>query len=456
VDLLPKQWEVFSPAEGADYDIALYQGGFGSGKTFLGALLGLSTMASNPGCTWLVVADTYSRLNLTTWETYRELLTDAGIKHKANKTDHVITVPGWGNSKAIFKGLDDPLSLRSVNGIGAHIEEASLLSESAYLELLGRLRQAGNDDAIRVILTTNPQMTRGWLYAHFVERAGVTVEKVRGKNVRFNRRRVIAATLDNPHVSDAFIAAMQASYDDELYRILVLGEDRDYTKGLVCYNFTEANIDDTDYRPELKLYLSCDFNVDPMSWVVAHRFNGEYHFIDELVIENTTTVQAAEEFYRRYGEHGAGVILTGDASGDARRVEQATLLDTNYNVIRNRLSSLGMRSVHVDLPSHNPFVDLRTQAWNALTANTEGVRRIKINPRCKWLIDNCRNLRYVPGASEIWEPTRKQIEADSKLKFVKHVWDAASYLTYRYDPIKLNEHVRPNHRVVAAPYVPTR
>ena len=456
IDLLPKQWEVFRPTSGVDYDVALYQGGVGSGKTFLGTLIGLTTCYQNPGCTWLVGADSYARLSISTWETYRQVLSDARIDYKPNRTDHTITIPRWGGSKVIFRGLDDPMALRSVNGIGGHLEEASLLSEAAYLEFLGRLRQAKQGQPIRVVLTTNPQTTRGWLHEHFVKNAGVTTETVRGNDVRVCRRRVIAKTLDNPFVSDAYIAAMASAYDPELYRIMVLGEDGDYTAGLVCNTWNDANIEETPYRPDLRLYLSCDFNVDPMSWVVAHRYNGEYHFIDELCLENTTTVQAAEEFFRRYGQHESGLIITGDASGDNRSTQAKTALDTNYTIIRNTLSALGMRSVSIDLRSANPPVEDRTAAWNGMVCNSQGVRRVKVSSKCKWLIHNCQNLRYITGSKVIWEPTIKQIEADPKLKFTKHVWDAASYLVERYDPIKLAvaEHKKP--RVSTVSFSPTR
>ncbi len=437
VKLLPKQWEVFEPSAGVDYDIALYQGGVGSGKTFLGTLTGLRVLSQNPGATWLVGADTYSRLAISTCDSYEQLLDAASIRYKFNRTDKIIRIPGWDNARIIFKGLDDPQALRSVNGIGGHLEEASLITEAAYLEFLGRLRQAKSGTPIRVVLTTNPQTVKGWLFEHFVDRGGISEQEVRGNVIKVNRRRVIARTLDNPYVSDAFIASMRASYDDDMWRIMVLGEDGDYTKGLVCKGWSDANVEDTPYRPNLKLYLSCDFNVDPMSWVVAHRFNQEYHFIDEIVIENTNIVQTAEEFANRYHGHKAGLIITGDASGASRSVASEKPNQTYYRILQNELTRLGFQNHSLDLRSANPIVEQRTAAWNALVCSAAGVRRIKVDPKCKWLIYNCNNLKYIEGTSVIWEPTRNQIEKDPKLKFTKHVWDAASYLTERYDPIVL-------------------
>ncbi|MBY0404868.1 MAG: hypothetical protein K2X66_13290, partial [Cyanobacteria bacterium] len=246
---------------------------------------------------------------------------------------------------------------------------------------------------------------------------------------------IVAPSTETVHLSPEYLENMKNQFDSDYYRINVLGQDADYTAGLVCKGWGPLNIEETCYREDLRLYLSCDFNVDPMCWVVFHRFNGEYHFIDEFCLENTTSLEASEAFFKKYGLHESGLVLTGDASGKNRSTQAQSALDTNYTIIRNRLSQLGMRDIHLDLKTKNPPIETRVAAWNALVCNSQGVRRIKVNPQCKWLISNCENLRYLPGTSQIWEPTPRQIEIQSSLKFVKHIWDAASYPVEKYDPI---------------------
>lgn len=438
VKLLPKQWEVFLAKEGVDYDITLYQGGVGSGKTFLGVLTGLGVLSQNHGATWLAVADTHARLKITTCETYEQLLDDAKVRYKYNRSDHIIRIPGWDDARIIFKGIDDPQALRSVNGIGAHLEEGSLVSEASYLELLGRLRQAKANQPIRLIITTNPQAQKDWLFEHFVTHAGIQIEEVRGNEIKVSKRRVIARTLDNPHVSDAFIASLKTSYDPELWKIMVLGQDGDYTRGLVSYNFSDLNITNTEYKPDLDLYFGCDFNVDPMSWVLFHRYNGEYHFFDEIVVENTNINECVDEYVKRYPNHEKPIIITGDASGNNRDVRTEQVGGTSYTQMINRLNYHHYPArVRTDVRDRNPPPLDRVAAWNAMVCNTNGVRRLFINPRCKWLISNCYNLKYKEGTSQIDEPTVKDIEKDHKKKFVKHVWDGASYPIERYDPVVL-------------------
>ena len=60
-------------------DVAVYQGGFGSGKTFCGALLGVLMALKYPQIKGLVGAQTYPLVRDTTLSTYFEHLNAMGM-----------------------------------------------------------------------------------------------------------------------------------------------------------------------------------------------------------------------------------------------------------------------------------------------------------------------------------------------------------------------------------------
>ena len=72
-------------------DVALYQGGFGSGKTFAGSLLGILLCLKYPKILGLVGALTYPLIRDTTLVTYFEHLSKMGFRerkdYKFNKTE---------------------------------------------------------------------------------------------------------------------------------------------------------------------------------------------------------------------------------------------------------------------------------------------------------------------------------------------------------------------------------
>lgn len=422
------------PDPAPDLDLCVYQGGYGSGKTFIGSFLGIELSEIYNQNRGLVVARTYPLVRDTTLQSYFDHFDRYGYVEGKDfhwkSSEAKLIFPRTG-STILFRHLENPFKLKSLTLGWIHIEEMSEIEEATFQMLLSRLRLT-TVPRRRLFGTTNPQAEKGWIWKYFVNR--------KDSDARIKYRRVIAPSTENIHLPDTYIQNMKNEFDPEYYRINVLGEDGDYTSGLVCKNWSDANIEDTEYKPNLKIYLSCDFNVDPMCWVLAHRFNGEYHFFDELCLENHTTAQAVEVFARRYSDHRAGIVITGDASGQSRGTKAYDILETDYTIIRNSLSDLRFQGVHIDLPTKNPYIEDRVSAWNAMVCNTKGVRRIKVNPKCTYLISNCENLKYIDGSRVIWEPTLHQISQSRNLKFVKHPFDAASYLVYRYDPIKLEAH----------------
>jgi PBSX family phage terminase large subunit len=453
--LLPAQQQlIHTDGQAILLDVCVYQGGFGSGKTWAGSLLGILLAQQYPGIVGMAVAKTYPLLRDTTLQCYFEHFEAMGMQQGKDyiwrASEHKLIFPKWGRSQILFRHLASPEKIKSLSLGWIHVEEMSQIMEADFLMLLSRLRQS-NVPRYRLFGTTNPQPNKGWIFKYF------TAPK-ENNNPTIQYRRVLAPTTQNTYLSAAYVDNMKQQFDPDYYRMNVLGQDGDYTAGLVCKTFSDSNIEDTPYHPDLKLYLSCDFNVDPMCWVLAHRYNNEYHYIDELCLENTTTVQAAEEFYNRYRDHQASIIITGDASGQNRSSHADHALSTNYTLLRNQLSRFGFRQVDIDVRPRNPSILSRVESWNAMVCNGEGHRRVKINPKCKWLIENCNNLKYIAGTSMIWEPTSRQIETDNKLKFVKHIWDAASYLIERYNPITLEipKEQRYKSRIVAKGFRPNR
>lgn len=402
-------------------DTVVYQGGFGSGKTFAGSLLGILLCMKFPGIRGLVGAQTYTLIRDTTLVSYFEHLDNLGYKKHIHydfyKTEAKLCFKN--GSEILFRHLEDETRLKSLNLGFVEIEEMSDISEAAFNMLLARLRQPGIS-RYRLFGHTNPEFSKGWIYKNFIE------------NNKPNYRLIIAPTTENVFLPDEFVENLKNAYDSEYYNINVLGNFGDYTKGLITKGFSDENIRQVNYSRELSLHISCDFNVDPMCWVLAHKTDDKIFFFDEIVSENTTTALTVEEFYSRYSAHKAPLIIHGDASGDNRSV---TSEYTNYIIMRNRLSQLGF-NVEFNIKPFNPPIKNRIAAWNAKIKNVNGDTGIFISPKCKRLIYNIENLRYKEGSSLPDLPSHYQIKNNRTLKFLGHPFDAASYIVEYYWPVR--------------------
>ena len=345
-------------------------------------------------------------------------ITDTEIRHK-------------NGSKIIFKGLEKSINeVKSMEGLDiCWVEEAQNVPKDSWDILIPTVRDPDSE----IWVTFNPVNKTDHTSQIFIERPlpGALIKKVN--------------YYDNPWFAGSpLVKEMEycKAIDMDDYNHIWLGEYKNPNKGgRVVSGWSFANIQAVDYKPDKNLYLTCDFNVDPMAWELVHIYsiNGEnhYYFFDEIVMQNTTIVSATEEFYRRYGKHEGGIIITGDASGNQRSDMAAQENMFRYKLIATTLSGLGIRAENfaIDAPRSNPLKHLRNQTFNRAVCDYRGVRRVHVHPRCKRFISNMEELRYIPGSTEIWQPTARDIEKNPENKWKRQdPYDAGSYLVCQKEP----------------------
>jgi hypothetical protein len=93
---------------------------------------------------------------------------------------------------------------------------------------------------------------------------------------------------------------LKSSYDDLLYRQEALGQYLNAFAGRVYHAYSEANERiDLRFVPTEGLCWALDFNVDPMTAIVAQYINGRIHVLKEIYLRNSNTVEMCEQFEQR-------------------------------------------------------------------------------------------------------------------------------------------------------------
>lgn len=425
--LLKAQREFLEIPHDYSLDVAVYQGGYGSGKTFAGSLLGILLALKFPGIRGLVGAQTYTLVRDTTLQTYFEHLDNFGFTEGKDYdwSSSLQKLTFKNGSEILFRHFDEPNKLKSLNLGFVEIEEMSDIPYDTFKMLLGRMRQkvkkSWKDFTYRIFGHTNPETCRGWVYKTFKE------------NKSPNYRLISAPTTQNIYLPKGFCDELKKVYDEQYYNIFVLAQNGEYNNGLVIKDFSNENIKEITYQPEMDLHISCDFNVDPMCWVFAHKTDDKVFYFDEIAMENTTTAKACDEFYRRYPNHKGKIIVNGDASGDNR---SCTSEYTNYVLINKKLLQFGY-DVEIQIKAFNPPIKNRIMAFNSKVRSANGEVCLFVDKKCEKLLYNIYNLKYKEGSSKIDIPTYQQIKQSKELKFLSHPMDAASYLVDFYWPITL-------------------
>ena len=382
--LLKAQREFLEIPHNYSLDVAVYQGGYGSGKTFSGSLLGILLALKYPGIRGLVGAQTYTLVRDTTLQSYFEHLENINFREGTDYewSSSLQKLIFKNGSEILFKHFDEPNKLKSLNLGFVEIEEMSDIPYDTFKVLLSRMRQRRKKEwqnfTYRIFGHTNPEMQRGWVYKTFID------------NPAPNYRLITAPTTENIYLPEGFCDELKKIYDEQYYRIFVLAQNGEYNNGLVIKDFTDENIKEIKYQPEMDLHISCDFNVDPMCWVFAHKTEDKVFYFDEIAMENTTTAKACEEFCRRYPAHKGRIIINGDASGDNR---SCTSEYTNYVIIKKKLLQYGY-DVEIQIKAYNPPIKNRIMAFNSKVRNAEGEICLYVDKKCEKLLYNIYNLKY--------------------------------------------------------------
>ena len=118
--------------------------------------------------------------------------------------------------------------------------------------------------------------------------------------------------------------------------------------------------------------------------------------LDEIVLADSNTVEAATEFLRRIedldSEYGQQLIsVYGDASGNSRTTKSSR---TDYELIREAFRRRPEFRLEMKANTANPAVKDRVNTVNALLCNASRERNLLISPTCHELIKDLRQVKW--------------------------------------------------------------
>jgi len=360
----------------------------------------------NPGRVGLIGAPTYPMLRDSTLTSMLEVLNDNEVPFEYHKSENVLTVKDAG-SKILLRSIDEFERLRGTNLAWFGVDELTYAQEEAWLRLEGRLRDPRAARLSGFAVWTPKGFD--WVYRKFIQSAAPGYDAVLAQP--YENRFLLKQVPD-------FYERLKGSYDENFFRQEVLGDYLNAKGSLVYRAFSrEANLRDEELDPLKPVCWAVDFNVTPMSSVIAQVRNGEISVVDEIVLHRASTQDACEEFERRVGMPAAGVVVYGDASGASMQ----TTGFSDYTVIREFFKERSAK-VAYRVPNANPPVKDRVGAVNAKLRNARGETQLFVSPRCRELIADFEQVSYMEESM--------QIDKDKDRRRT-HVSDALGYLVYQ-------------------------
>jgi hypothetical protein len=189
--------------------------------------------------------------------------------------------------------------------------------------------------------------------------------------------------------------------------------------GQLYYAFEDEVINDQVAKRNLNelLYLSCDFNKNPMAWVLGQIDNLEgrkrLKVVDQITImDNAKTQHGALQLVKLLADHKyKHIVITGDASNNFESHRDWT---TDYMIIKQTLQAHHW-DARVNVPASNPNINNRVNVANSLFEHG----RCYINSKCRLLkLDLERNESDNQGGKDKTDPMQT------------HASDAFDYLVW--------------------------
>src|ERR1039458_9384876 len=385
-----------------------FSGPVGSGKSQALCQEAVRLAYQNPGRMGLLGAPTYPMLRDATQAALFEILGDNQIPFDHNKAENTVVLSD-SKSKILFRSMEEYERLRGTNLAWFGLDELTYTPEEAWTRLEGRLR----DPKAQRICGFAAWTPKGydWVYRRFI---GDT--KVRGHVA------ILAEPNENRHllaqVPD-YYERLKESYDERFFAQEARGEYLSLDGSRVYGAFDRAvHVHPLGVDPNVPLLWALDFNVDPMTSIVAQYNGGIFRVLDEIVLRHASTPEAVEAFTERYPTHVMGVTVYGDASGNNLKTSGTS----DYQMVRESFRQKGITNANYKVPDSNPGVRDRITLTNGRLKSASGNVAMLVDPKCKELIQDFEQVSYKVGSTQV---------DNERDRMRTHASDAVGYLLWQ-------------------------
>lgn len=335
--------------------------------------------------TILVTRKVASTLKDSVIPSFKARMQELGVSRffEENKTERTFYNTETG-IKLLFRGLDDPEKLKSIEGIDRIlVEEATEISLDDFFELN---RRARGREQIQITLNFNPIDERHWLKKHFFDQEIENCEVVE------------STYIDNQFLTetDKEQLEVQKQYNYNQYRIYALGEwgvAKVDNPWLYAFD-VKKHVSPTPLKaePQMPIHLSFDFNINPLCIIAVqqtqHYGTGSYiRVLKEFELRNTTVKEACKIIKTSF-PHNV-LTVTGDATGRAHHAGFTSGIENIWTQVQK---GLRLSSAQIFTPMANPsHTNSRYLCNNVLQEHNS----LQIDPSCRGLINDCLTARPI-------------------------------------------------------------
>ena len=345
--------------------IKILVGGFGCGKTFIGALRAIYLSHLHAPLPGQYISPTYDMMMKTIVPTIKGIALESGLDVTYNHSMKRFHIANWDGEIWLGSG-DNPDSLRGPNLKWAGIDEPFIQKPDVMTFMLSRIRPRVKGEEL--FLTGTPEELN-WGY-----------DLCMNDSNKYDIGFVVGKTKDNVFLGKEYYDTLSSAYSKEQREAYLEGKFVNLKVGRAYKAFDrDKHIRHMDVDG-LEICAGIDFNVDYMSAEVFAHGNGWMHFIDEIRLSNSNSFELADALARRY----PGIRIYPDATGSTRKTSSTK---SDHQIFRDAGFTIYARR-------ENPRVMDRVNAVNSMFMND----RLSIEPnKCEWLVKDLERVTFKSG-----------------------------------------------------------
>lgn len=354
------------------------------------------------------VSPSYRMSKTIVFKKLKNKLLDLRWVKKINETELSFILKN--NSTISLKGADNYDSLRGVGLDFVCLDEAADIDPAAWYEVI---RPALSDKQGRALILGTP---KGFNW--FKDVFDLSLEFPE-EWASFQFR-----TIDGGQVTEEEIESARRDLDIKTFEQEYLGTFQTFS-GRIYYafdrNYNLLQWQEPD-RTINEIHIGIDFNIDPITAVVAYKIGNTLFVVDEIRIFGSNTDELVAEIKTRYPTKT--VICYPDPAGSQRKTSAGGR--TDHTIIRTAGFQVKTHS------AHNAVRD-GINAVNAKLRSSNGITTLYIDPKCKYLIECLEKHTYKEGTS-----------IPDKDSGFDHMTDALRYMVDFLFPIRQPNTINPN------------
>jgi len=367
------------------------------GKTYL-AINELAKFARFPNKKCLYIATTFRQAKSVIWEDLKDLLYRKNWVKKTNESDLTLTLVN--GSTITLRSSENRDALRGTKYDFISLDEFADMHPDTWFSVL---RPTLSDTNGHAMFIGTPK-GRNHFYDLWLQ--GNATEE--WSSWQFT-------TIEGGQVEQKEIEAAKRDMDERRFNQEYNAQFVEY-ESVIFYAFSENNITKKDILPDARtpLHIAMDFNGNPMSALIAQKWQDTLHIFDEIEIWGSNTFEMVQEIRNRYGAQRQMFVYP-DATGRANSTNSQV---SNHVILQNN----GFKVV---TDKTNPSVADSINAVNSMFKTHSGDIRLTIDPKCARLRECLLKHVYKEGTRIV-----------DKNSGHDHMTDALRYIVYRMFPVK--------------------